>query len=495
MSDQASPIPPMPNSGQAPGDNLGANAPLPLVNAVPPTPPAIPTPTPAVTPPVQTAAPIPASRPTTAVRAVLTTAAPKQAVPNPFATNNTSTPAAKTASTPEKKSKSAKDTLVLDIKGQAQKEQVQEEQVQGEKISIFDQIDQYLINISGIKLEEKLLFFQLLASMIGAGLPIIDALNLLINQTKNKKLQNVITDMRNQIESGESLASAMRNNDDVFDEATCSVVEAGEKSGKLNAILKELVAQYEQISSLGKKIKAVMMYPIIVIVFMFLLTIVVLIFVVPKLEELFGGGENLPLPTRILINGSNMVLSYWYILLAVGVGGLASFIYWKKSKTGSRQWSSIVIRFPIFGDILSKMILTRVSRIFGFLISAGVPVVESLKIASHIAENPVYQDKLLLAADDLTRGISIAENLSDDERLFPSMLVNMMAIGEKTASLDQVMGKAADFYKEELDRKIGGMSKMMEPVILSIIAGGAVFMILAIYLPILQMNDQVVNGF
>ena len=140
------------------------------------------------------------------------------------------------------------------------------------------------------------------------------------------------------------------------------------------------------------------------------------------------------------------------------------------------------------------MILTRVSRIFGFLISAGVPVVESLKIASHIAENPVYQDKLLLAADDLTKGISIAENLSDDERLFPSMLVNMMAIGEKTASLDQVMGKAADYYNEELNRKIGGMSQMMEPIILSIIAGGAVFMILAIYLPILQMNDQVVGG-
>jgi len=501
MSDQATPIPPMPNPGQNPGGNLGANAPLPPVNTAPPTTPVVPPAAP-VTPPVQPAAP--AAVPVVAATPPAVTAAQPPA-PNPFATNNTSPNQAAPAPNPfetnntapnsdvpapEKKKKASKDTLVLDIKGQAKKEAVQ-----GDTISIFDQINQYLINMSGIKLEEKLLFFQLLASMIGAGLPIIDALNLLINQTKNKKLQNVITDMRNQIESGESLASAMRNNDDVFDEATCSVVEAGEKSGKLNAILKELVAQYEQISSLSKKIKAVMMYPIIVIVFMFLLTIVVLIFVVPKLEELFGGGDNLPLPTRILINGSDMVLNYWYILLAVGVGGFASFIYWKKSKTGSRQWSSMVIRFPIFGDILSKMILTRVSRIFGFLISAGVPVVESLKIASHIAENPVYQDKLLLAADDLTKGISIAENLSDDERLFPSMLVNMMAIGEKTASLDQVMGKAADFYNEELDRKIGGMSKMMEPVILSIIAGGAVFMILAIYLPILQMNDQVVGGF
>ncbi len=464
MSAPLPPTPPNPNPGQNPGGTPVSSAPNPFATAQTA---ATPAPVNVQTPAAAPAAPVPAA----AAAAAQTTPPAETSAPQPEAPKN-------------------KDTLVLDIKGQTK-----QEEVKGNDISIFKQIDEYLINMGGIKLEEKLLFFQLLASMIGAGLPIIDALNLLINQTKNKKLQNVITDMRNQIESGESLASAMRGNDDVFDEATCSVVEAGEKSGKLNAILKELVAQYEQISSLTKKIKAVMMYPVIVIVFMMLLTVVVLIFVVPKLEDLFGGSDNLPLPTRILINGSDMMLNYWYYLLIGGIAAISGFFYWKKSRAGSRQWSIITIHMPIFGDILSKMILTRVSRIFGFLISAGVPVVESLKIASHIAENPVYQDKLLLAADDLTKGISIAENLSDDEKLFPSMLVNMMAIGEKTASLDQVMGKAADFYNEELDRKIGGMSKMMEPVILSIIAGGAVFMILAIYLPILKMNDQVVGGF
>ncbi len=497
MSDLANPTPANPNPGNTPGgNNAAANIPNPFAATGTPAPQAVPVVAQSV-PAVAPSAPLPQSAPVAPAMPVANTApvaapiappvTPAQPVAAPAATPAPSIGAPKT---PQPKKEDEKETLVLDIKGQAKKEKVETDE-----ISIFKQIDEYLINMGGIKLDEKLLFFQLLASMIGAGLPIIDALNLLINQTKNKKLERVIIDMRTQIETGESLAGAMRNNDDVFDEATCSVVEAGEKSGKLNAILKELVAQYEQISSLSKKIKAVMMYPIIVIVFMILLTVVVLIFVVPKLEELFGGGDNLPLPTRILINGSDIVLSYWYFLIAGAIGGVGSFLYWKKSKTGSKQWSSIVLHFPIFGDILSKMILTRVSRIFGFLISAGVPVVESLKIASHIAENPVYQDKLLLAADDLTKGISIAENLSDDERLFPSMLVNMMAIGEKTASLDQVMGKAADFYNEELDRKIGGMSKMMEPVILSIIAGGAVFMILAIYLPILKMNEQVVGGF
>lgn len=491
MSDAVNPIPPIPNNGPNPVGNSAAQIPNPFATA------------PQVVAPVVSPAPVLAP---TAPAVAVTPSTPGTPVaapaPNPFATTPKPVEAAPMAAptqavvvAPEAEPTAVapvadeKETLVLDIKGQSKKEKVDRNE-----LSLFNQIDEYLINMGGIKLDEKLLFFQLLASMIGAGLPIIDALNLLINQTTNKKFKRVIIDMREQIEKGESLASSMRNNDDVFDEATCSVVEAGEKSGKLNAILKELVAQYEQISGLSKKIKAIMMYPVIVIVFMNLLTIVVLVFVVPKLEELFGGAANLPLPTRILINGSDFVLSYWYFLLAGVIGGFGSFLYWKNTKAGSRQWSTLVIYTPIFGDILSKMILTRVSRIFGFLISAGVPVVESLKIASHIAENPVYQDKLLLAADDLTKGISIAENLSDDERLFPSMLVNMMAIGEKTASLDQVMGKAADYYNEELNRKIGGMSQMMEPIILSIIACGAVFMILAIYLPILQMNDKVIGG-
>jgi type IV pilus assembly protein PilC len=235
-----------------------------------------------------------------------------------------------------------------------------------------------------------------------------------------------------------------------------------------------------------------MTYPIIVVVFMGLLTVVVLIFVVPKLEELFGGADQLPLPTQILINGSSFLLSYWMYMLGTLFVSFFAFKRWVKTRSGSKIWNTAILKTPIFGPIIKNMILTRISRIFGFLISAGVPVVESLKIASHIAENDLYQEKLLLAADDLTKGISIAENLSDDEKLFPKMLVNMMAIGEKTASLDSVMGKAADFYKEELERQMDGLSKMMEPIILSIIACGAVFMILAIYLPILQMNDRVI---
>ncbi len=360
--------------------------------------------------------------------------------------------------------------------------------------SIFDLINDYLIEISGVPLKDKLLFFQLLSAMISAGLPILEGLGLLEKQMKNPKLKLVIASIINSVEDGNSLAQSMRENGDIFDEATCSVVEAGEKSGKLNDVMKELVDQNEQLDAIEKKIKGVMMYPIIVIVVMIILSIVVLIFVIPKLVDIFGGSENLPLPTRIMITMSDLLKTQWLFLGIIFFAVIFAFNLWKKSPGGSRQWGNFLIGLPIVGGLLRGMILNRITRIFGFLISSGVPIVEGLNITAHIAENDMYKEKLLLAADDLTKGISIAENLSDNETLFPPMLINMISIGEKSASLDSIMLKAADFYKSELDRKVDNLSKVMEPVILGFIALGAVFMILAIYLPILQMNDKIIGG-
>ncbi len=356
---------------------------------------------------------------------------------------------------------------------------------------LFDLINNYLIEISTITLQDKLLFFQLLSAMISAGLPILEGLNLLHGQMRNPKLKWVIADLITSIEQGHSFAEAMRENIDVFDEATCAIMESGEKSGKLNDVMKELVSQFEQLDMISKKVKSVMTYPIVVIVTMIVLGIVVLVFVVPKLLEIFGGVDNLPLPTQIMIFFSNLIRHNWAIISFFCIIAFFVFNMWKKSESGSRKLGSIILALPVIGNILRGMILNRITRIFGFLISAGVPIVDGLKITSHIAGNDIYKEKLLLAADDLKKGISIAENLSDDEEHFPPMLINMISIGEKSASLDTIMLKAADFYKSELERKIDNLSKIMEPIILGFIAVGAVFMILAIYLPILRMNDAI----
>ena len=221
------------------------------------------------------------------------------------------------------------ETLILDISNEA----ISIEQKQKKKIisinSIFNSINDWIIDLSTVPLQEKLLFFQLLGAMVNAGLPILECLTLLHDQTKHAKMKIVIKEIKTLIESGESLAQAMRANDDVFDDATCSVIEAGEKSGKLNEILKELVDQYEQLNSLSKKMKAAMTYPVVVITVMILLTIVILVFVVPKLEELFGGAANLPLPTRILIGTSDFVLNQSFLFLSFIIASVASFLTWK----------------------------------------------------------------------------------------------------------------------------------------------------------------------
>ena len=360
--------------------------------------------------------------------------------------------------------------------------------------SMLDDVNNFLIEeMSSVTVQDKLLFFQLLGSMLGAGVSLTDSLHLLGKETENPKLARIITDMKVFVEAGGSFADAMRNNDDVFDTATCAVVAAGEKSGQLNEIFKELVNQYDRLNQLREQVKSVMTYPVIVVITMFVLAIVVVVFVVPKIKEIFGGAENLPLPTRILLTASDIVRSHWLLLIVIVVTLVGLFISWQRSVEGKKQLGSILLSIPGINEILRNMIIVRVTKIFGFLIASGVPMIESLKIAADIAGNQNYKEKLLLAADDLSRGIMIAENLSDDPKLFPKMLVNMMAIGEKTASLDKTMIRVSQFYDDILGRKIKTLSAIMEPVILAFIAVGAVFMILAIYLPILKMNDAIMG--
>jgi len=355
---------------------------------------------------------------------------------------------------------------------------------------LMQQLDDIVAELNSVSQKEVLFFFELLGTLNNAGLPVIESLEILTRQTKNPKFKRVILRIRKDMEGGLSLAEAMRKHEKIFEESHCSIIEAGEKSGKLNEILKELIAQLEKMNHLRGQVKSVMMYPIIVICVMILLTVVLLIFVVPKLESVFEGSENLPLPTRILVGSSDVILSNWLplgILIFLIVGG---FTYWKQTRSGKKTLDNASIYVPIMGKIIKKMILSRVARMFSLLLTAGVPIVESLKISANAAGNSMYKEKLLLASDDITKGISIAENLSDQEKIFPEIFVNMIAIGEKTASLDSVMGRVAGFYDEELEREIKSLSKLMEPIILLFIATGAVFMILAVYLPIMQMNDH-----
>ncbi|HEY5713978.1 MAG TPA: type II secretion system F family protein [Candidatus Gracilibacteria bacterium] len=347
-----------------------------------------------------------------------------------------------------------------------------------------------LQRISTISRKEILFFFELLGNLNNAGLPINQSLEILETQTPNPRLKYIISQVRNDIKSGFSFSQSLRKHPKIFDEATCAVIQAGEKSGKLNDILKELIRQMQRMDEIRNQIKSIMIYPIIVFCVMIILVAILLIFVVPKLEDIFNGMNNLPLPTKILVGMSDFFIHQWYVVLLGIIGMVACVHIFHGTKLGVRFFDRLLISIPIFGRMVKKTILSRITRLFGLLLSSGVPIVESLRLSSNIAGNIVYKEKLLLASHDISRGIPLAENLSDNEKLFPSMLVQMISIGERTASLDVVVERVAKLYDEELSREIKSLSKILEPFILAIIAAGAVFMIMAIYLPILQMNDQ-----
>jgi type IV pilus assembly protein PilC len=381
--------------------------------------------------------------------------------------------------------------IILDIK--ANQKDVSDENKNLSFEDLFKKLNNWVILHSPVPLKDKLLFFELFASVVNAGIPISEALQLVQDQIENDHLKIVVANIHKNIRDGQSLADSMAIHSDIFDDATCSIIHAGEKSGKLTEVLKELVSQYTQMSNISKKVKSVMMYPIIIIVVMVLLTIVILIFVVPKLLDFFGDAENLPLPTRMLINGNKLIVDYWYLLLGGLLVFMGTFMFWKRTTKGAFLWSNFMLSFPVIKDFIRRIVLSRFARIFSFLLSSGVPIIEGLKISAHATGNPVYKRKLLLTAADLSHGIEISENFADDERLFPRMLVSMLSIGEKTASMGPVLEKLSDYYDEELDRKISTISKLMEPAIMIMMAGGAVFLILAIYLPILQLNDKVIG--
>ena len=355
----------------------------------------------------------------------------------------------------------------------------------------FNELNDWIIRSSGVPLQEQLVFFQLLSTLVNAGVSLLESFQLLKSQTKNVTLQAIIMDLKRDVGRGFTLANALRQHPSVFDNSTCAIIEAGENSGQLSELLKELVKQKERSSALQKKVKSAMMYPITVMSVMVLLGIVMIVVIVPKLEGLFDGAANLPLPTQIMIALSDFLIDKWYLLIAGILIIFGAYKKWQETTVGQIQLSNVLLKVPIIGTFIVEATLGRISRILGFLIASGVPIIGSLNIAADVAGNPIYKQRIEMAINDLRQGIEISENFSDDEELFPSMFVRMISIGEKTSSLGSIMNKMADYYDEAVERKIGTISKLMEPIIVLVMAVGAVFFILAIYLPIMQLNDAI----
>lgn len=354
----------------------------------------------------------------------------------------------------------------------------------------YNKANLYFVAHSSVKVKEKATFFHLLSVMINSGIPMVMSLNSLVSQMRDSpRLQMVVKDLAERIEAGDSLSVSMIPYSNVFSEPEIGMVESGEASGQLSRVLENLAMDAEKAYTIRSKVKSAMIYP--VVIFSLLLVVVsgLMVFVIPKLKELFTAAKgDLPLVTQIVVGISDFMINQWPVILIAVVVLVVSFMLFKKTDIGIYTLDKITLGLPIFGNLYKESYLARFARSLSNLLDSNVSIVRTLEITANSIGNEVYRKRLLLAMEDIKQGIPLAENLSDTN-LFPPMLVNMIAVGEKTAQLDEIMSKVAIFYEDEVDTAVEGISKIIEPLILIIIGLTVGTVVAAVMLPIMQLTN------
>src|SRR6185295_16055718 len=342
-----------------------------------------------------------------------------------------------------------------------------------------------------VGLADLVIFTRQLATMVDAGLAMVQSLQGLADQTNNKVMRDVIKDVCARVEGGDSFSEALQKHPKVFNRLYVCMVSAGEKGGLLAEILARLATYLENAARLRKKVKSAMMYPTVVTVIAILITIFLLVKVVPVFGEIFSSfGAALPAPTQFLINISNIVKKYLILLLLVGGGGVYGWLYFIKTPPGRHFWDSRRIKLPIFGVIAHKICLARFSRTLASLIRAGVPILEVLQITSQTVGNVIMEKAIKTAAADIERGESISGALGKHP-IFPSMVIRMITAGEQTGKIDNMLERIADFLDEEIETTLAGLTALIEPILivfLGVVIGG---MVICMFLPIFKMPEIV----
>lgn len=343
------------------------------------------------------------------------------------------------------------------------------------------------------KVKEKnvVVFCRIFSTMINAGLPLIQCLDLLAQQEQNKVFSKIIRSVKEDIEGGTSLTNALKKYPNIFDELFVNLVAAGEAGGILDVILERLSNYLEKAMKLKARVKGAMTYPAAVLVISCLVVALLLIKVIPVFQQMFEGmGGELPALTAFLIAASQFAQDYWFFGVAIIVAVYIAFKRFYKTEKGRWTIDSIVLKSPVFGPLLKKVAVAKFSRTLSTMMSSGVPILEGLTIVSKTAGNIVIEDALLKTRQSISEGQSIAEPL-EKSGLFPAMVVQMIAVGEATGALDSMLAKIASFYDDEVDAAVDAMTALLEPVMMVFLGGVVGGMIVAMYLPIFQLASVV----
>ncbi len=342
-----------------------------------------------------------------------------------------------------------------------------------------------------IKMRDIVIFTRQFSTMINAGLPLVQALDILAQQSENPALKDITRQVVFDVESGNTLADAMRKQPRAFSELYVNMVAAGEAGGILDTILMRLAVFMEKNDALVRKVKGAMIYPSVIISVAVIAITVLLIFVIPTFAAMFAEvNMTLPLPTRIVIGMSHFLKTYWWVMIGVAVGSVFTFRKYYATADGKLQIDRLLLKAPVLGDVLRKSSVSRFTRTLGTLISSGVSILDGLEITAKTAGNRVVQDAIMESRASIAGGETIAAPLKKSQ-VFPPMVISMIAVGEQTGGLDEMLAKIADFYDEEVDAAVSGLLALIEPlmiVFLGVVVGG---MVVAMYLPIFDMINAV----
>lgn len=372
-----------------------------------------------------------------------------------------------------------------EVQSYLRKQRIVPKKITEKSKSLFSSLN---IGAGTVKDKDIVIFTRQFATMIGAGLPLIQALDILAKQTENKAFGTIIEDIKTEVEGGSTFADALKKHPKIFSDLYANMVAAGEAGGILDTILVRLAGYIEKAEALKSKVKGAMVYPIVVIAIAILVIVIIMVFVVPTFATMFAtlGGE-LPIPTKMIIGLSDFLSGVGGLsLLAVLIGVVVGIKQFRTTKKGEIIFDQILLKLPIIGMLLRKVAVAKFTRTLGTLISSGVNILEGLNITAKTAGNKVIEAAILDVRQAVSEGKTIAGPLTET-KAFPPMVTQMISVGESTGALDAMCEKIADFYDQEVDTGVAALTSMLEPLLMVFLGGTVGFIVVAMYLPIFKL--------
>lgn len=333
-------------------------------------------------------------------------------------------------------------------------------------------------------------FTRELSTMINAGLPITEALLVLRSQSKGS-MQKLVAQILADVEAGESLSTSMGRHPKVFNKTYVALIRSGEVGGVMDAVLTRLADNLERSEEFNSRVKGALIYPAVIVVGMVIVSFIMMIFVIPRLTALYADfNAKLPLPTLILIGISNFFIRFWYIMLILIGGGFYAFTAYRQTKEGRRKIDALIFKIPVYGDLQRQIILTELTRTLSLMVGAGVPILEALNITSDVVGNTVISDALKDASKQVEKGFPIAYSFGRHPDAFPFILSQMVAVGEETGKMDEVLTKISHIFEVESDARVKGLTAAIEPIVMVLLGLGVGFLVIAVILPIYNLTSQ-----